>query len=180
MNVIKSSKHSLIRTRFLVNCLFLVVGFASIYFYWPHQNGKEAISDWKAFTTIMSSVAATMVGFLVAVGALLYTVANTPLVSFLRKYGVEKRILFDLFSATCFWLICLFFSMFANFPMANISPEISGIISFGFSICGLLSFFPIGYSLWMILSNIDAPEGDKSTLPKNQDENFWTKPTDLD
>ena len=93
---------------------------------------------------------------------------------------MDNQILFDLFSATCFWLICLFFSMFANFPMANISPEISGIISFGFSICGLLSFFPIGYSLWMILSNIDVPEGDKTTLPKNQDENFWTKPTDLD
>ena len=180
MNATKSSKHSLIRTRVLVNCLFLTFGLASAYFYWPNQGGKEVISDWKAFTTVMSSVAATMVGFLVAVGALLYTVANTPLVSFLRKHGVEKRILFDLFSATCFWLICLFFSIFANFPMANISPEISGIIGFGFSICGLLSFFPIGYSLWMILSNIDAPEGDKNTLPQIQDKSFWIKPTELD
>lgn len=180
MNVMRISSHSLIRTRFLVNCLFLSLGFACAYFYWPNQSGKEAIADWKSFSTVMSSVAATMVGFLVAVGALLYTVANTPLVSFLRKHGVEKRILFDLFSAICFWISCLFFSMFATFPMANISPEISGIIGYGFSICGLLSFLPIGYSLWMILSNIDAPQGNKNTLPRVEDKSFWTKPTDLD
>lgn len=128
----------------------------------------------------MSSVSATMVGFLVAIGALLYTVANTPLVSFLRRYGVEKRILFDLFGATLFWLIALFFSIFAIFPMAPLSPTTSGILSFGFSISGLLSFLPIGYSLWMILSNIDAKPGNKATLPETKNEDFWTKPTDLD
>lgn len=171
---------SSIQNRLLTNFLFLLIGLFCAYCYWPEDFLKENISEWKSFTMMMGTIAATMVGFLVAVGALLYAVANTPLVSYLRKMGVEKRILFDLFSATLFWLICLFFSIFANFPKANLSAAFSGIISYLFAICGLLSFLPIGYSLWMILSNFDVEPGNKDTLPKVRDKSFWEKPTEID
>ena len=92
-----SSKRFSIRNRILTNILFLAIGVFSAYCYWPEDFLGENIPEWKSFTSMMGSVAATMVGFLVAVGALLYAVANTPLVSYLRKLGVEKRILFDLF-----------------------------------------------------------------------------------
>ena len=175
-----SSKRFSIRSRILTNVLFLAIGVFCAYCYWPEDFLGENIPEWKSFTSMMGSVAATMVGFLVAVGALLYAVANTPLVSYLRQLGVEKRILFDLFSATLFWLICLFFSIFANFPKANLSAAFSGIISYLFAICGLLSFLPIGYSLWMILSNLDSEPGNKETFPKTSDKSFWERPTEID
>lgn len=180
MNAIRNSKPTLLRVRLLINILFLSFGIFFVFKFYPNDLSEKSILEWKTYASVMCSVSATMVGFLVAIGALLYTVANTPLVSFLRRYGVEKRILFDLFGATFFWIIALFFSIFAIFPMAPISPTTSGIISFGFSISGLLSFFPIGYSLWMILSNMDAKPGKKSTLPETKDEDFWSKPTELD
>ncbi|WP_284214948.1 hypothetical protein [Comamonas jiangduensis] len=174
------SNSSLLRPRVLTNILFLTIAITCIFLYYPDDENKKLVADWKSYTSVMGSVAATMVGFLVAIGALLYTISNTPLVSFLRKYGVEKRILFDLFGATLFWLICLFFSLYSIFPMAKIQPSTSGIISFGFSIAGLLSFLPIAYSLWMILSNIDAKPVNKNTIPETKNEDFWQKPTDLD
>lgn len=145
MNATRSSKHTLLRIRFLINILFIFIGLGCIFHFFPQDYSERSIDSWKAYASVMGSVSATMVGFLVAIGALLYTVSNTPLVSFLRRYGVEKRILFDLFAATIFWLVSLFFSIFAIFPMAVISPSISGVISFGFSISGLLSFF----SYWL-------------------------------
>ena len=180
MKATTNSKHSLIRNRIFLNILFISIGIYFAYFYWPEDYAIEKIEDWKSFASIMGSVSATMVGFLVAVGALLYTVSNTPLLSYLRKKGVERRIIFDLFAATSFWLICLFFSIFATFPKANISPVTSGMVSYIFAICGLLSFLPIGYSLWMVLSNIDAKPGRKKTLPSNENPDFWTTPTEID
>lgn len=174
------SNSTLLGPRVLTNTLFLTIALASIFFLFPTPDKENLVSDWKTYASVMGSVSATMVGFLVAIGALLYTVANTPLVSFLRKYGVEKRILFDLFGAKLFWLICLFFSLYAIFPMASLQPSTSGIISFGFSISGLLSFLPIAYSLWMILSNIDAKPIQRHTLPETKNDDFWEKPTELD
>lgn len=174
-----NSGSSLVRTRYFVIFLFITIGFSAALIYWPSDYSLEKMEDWRSFSSTLAGVSATMVGFLCAVGALLYTVANTPLVAYLRENGIERRILIDLFSATLTWLATLFFCIFASFPKANISPISSGMIGFGFSISGLLSFLPIGYSLWTILSNLNIPSKELISKDKINPKEFQT-PTDLD
>ncbi|WP_310635809.1 hypothetical protein [Delftia acidovorans] len=177
MNAINNSKPSLAPSKYLAIVLILVFGAAISFLYWPDSYTGENLTDWKAFASTMAGISATMVGFLCAVGALLYTVSNTSLVVYLRDQGIEKRILIDLFFATIVWLLSLFFSIFANFPVSNINPITSAMLSFGFTISGLISFFPIGYSLWMVLTNLNA----NAHVPtkKSISEREWTDDIDL-
>lgn len=115
---------------------------------------------------IIAGAAATLLGFLVSTGALLYAVSSTTLAQNLQRTGHFRNLLVDLFvDATCFLaalivsLICLFL------PEASTQPFFARPLTMGSLImvfCNALAYLlllPVGWKMWLLLSSIkpDTP-----------------------
>ncbi len=105
---------------------------------------------------VVAGAAATILGFLVSAGALLYAVANTTLARNLQRTGHFNRLLADLFIAASCFLFALVVGLLALF-LSPAKLEV-GIRAMVFAnVLAYLLLIPVGQKLWLLLSNI-APE----------------------
>jgi len=113
--------------------------------------------------SVMTSSSATILGFLVSAGALLYAVANTTLARNLQRTGHFQRMLGDLFFCASTFLaslligfVCLFLSVSPSSEVSN--SNIRFLVSSGafvlVSSYAYLMLIPLGYKMWLVLSNI--------------------------
>lgn len=120
---------------------------------------KEA--DLRNAVNVIAGTSATLLGFLVSAGALLYAVANTTLARNLQRTGHFQGLLDDLFvDATAFLaallvgLTCLFLPDLA-FPGSSATRLNVGIYVLVFAnALAYLLLIPVGRKLWLLLSNI--------------------------
>ena len=120
-------------------------------------NARDAVG-------VVVGAAATMLGFLVSSGALLYAVANTRLVRNLERTGHFRGLLEDLFvdaalflAATALGVACLFLP---DAPWQDHSYSLfrTGlhVLGFAFSLACIF-LLPVGWKMWLLLSNL-APD----------------------
>lgn len=108
---------------------------------------------------------ATLLGFLVSAGALLYAVSATTLAQNLMRTGHFQNLLKDLFldsaaflAAFVASLVCMFLPAVAP-PHGALSPLAQGLAVTGaLTVLAVLLLLPVGRKLWLLLSNL-SPGG---------------------
>lgn len=145
---------------------FVPIGLASVGVYltfgFINNVSTEDLRD--AIGTI-AEASATLLGFLVSGGALLYAVANTTLARNLQRTGHFRDLLESLFvDAACF-LVALVLGLASTLlPTRAIGDSdwtyfIVGVHATLFaSILAYLLLLPVGWKMWVLLSNL-RPEG---------------------
>src|SRR5262245_45108406 len=122
----KTSRRSLAANVLAVyRVLALVVAIAAA-FYFSTGSFISSVGDLRNAVNGLVSSSATLLGFLVSAGALLYAVANTTLARNLQRTGHFRDLLEDLFlAAACFLaalvlgLACLFFDADSATPKVS-------------------------------------------------------------
>jgi len=113
--------------------------------------------------SVMTSSSATILGFLVSAGALLYAVANTTLARNLQRTGHFQKMLGELFFCASTFLASLLIGFVCLFLSVGISSDVSNsdmrfLIGSGafvlVSSYAYLMLIPLGYKMWLVLSNI--------------------------
>lgn len=123
-----------------------------------------AEQDLRNIVTVLVGVSGTILGFLVAAGALLYAVANTSLVRNLQRTGHFNRLLGDLFVSSGFFfgalgvgVLCLYLPHAKRWGM-NASMLELGVQALTFAtVLAYLLLIPLGHKMWLLLSNL-APD----------------------
>jgi hypothetical protein len=168
-NRLNSSEPKTSRRSLVVDGLWLFRGVAAtiaaaaVYFF----IGAELItreSDLRNAVNVIAGTGATILGFLVSAGALLYAVSNTALVRNLQRTRHFHRLLEDLFiCATAFLvalvvaLTCLFLPA-VPFGATRFTKLDIGMLALVFSsVVAYLLLIPVGHKMWELLSNV-SPE----------------------
>lgn len=122
---------------------------------------------------VLVGASATLLGFLVSSGALLYAVANTRLVKNLQRTGHFQKLLADLFiDATAFLvaliigLVCLFLP--ATLLGENLTSNLhAGLYALIFAnTASYLLLLPVGYKMWVLLLNLEPDDDDEHGKPR--------------
>jgi hypothetical protein len=121
-------------------------------------------ADLRNAVNVLATASATLLGFLVSAGALLYAVANTRLVRNLQRTGHFNALLRDLFAAAGAFLIALLIALACLFlpkiwPGRQIEALLIGVeVLVFFNVVSYLLLLPVGWKMWVLLSNLQ-PEG---------------------
>src|SRR5437016_1740825 len=109
----------------------LAVGAAGVAVYYFTRVGLVTeVQDLRAAVNTLVGASATLLGFLVSAGALLYAVSNTTLARNLQRTGHFNRLLEDLFIAAGAFLVALMVGMLCLFLPATPFGEV-GITKLG-------------------------------------------------
>lgn len=127
---------------------------------------------WAAFASVVSGAAASMVGLMVALAAILYALLGTPLIKFLHEKGALNRVLFDLMIGAAIWLIALLSSIFSAHPNSE-KQDFWMQVATTCAVAGSIHFISIGWAFWLLLRNSDAK-------PHTAISHDFHKPTILD
>lgn len=106
-----------------------------------------------------AAILATLLGFMVSAGALLYAVSNTRLARNTQRTGHFGSLLGDLFFSALALLIALtiatsgLFLASALLTTEQSSTTISCLV--GFVVVSLISLLPLGHKMWLLLSSIE-------------------------
>jgi len=115
-----------------------------------------------------------LVGFLISAGALLYAVANTRLIQQLQKSGHFHKVLVDLFIAVVTFFLALGFSITALIPISwgaeSAWPSTLISIATHLNIISFLLLIPVGWSFWILLTNLDPTEPAEAAATHDWDE----------
>jgi hypothetical protein len=140
---------------------FLVAIATTLATWWLAPEGADA----RNAVNVIAGAAATVLGFLVSAGALLYAVANTTLARNLQRTGHFGSLLSDLFLAAAAFLIALVVALACLFlPAARPGEGVSSPLTLG--VCVMVFFnalaygfvVPVGRKMWLLLSSL-VPEG---------------------
>lgn len=128
-----------------------LLGALGAYFYsvFPKFVDAAAVAQ---FAGTLASIAATMLGFMLAALAVIASISNTHLVNMMRKTGHYLDLLKTLF------LGCLLFLWIAVAGLTLVfgvqpSPWFLSMLM-GLHLAALLSLLDIGRKFWMVLANI--------------------------
>ena len=126
--------------------------------------------DLRNAVNVIAGVNATLVGFLVSAGALLYAVANTRLVRNLQRTGHFGRLLHNLFLAAGAFLVALVIAVVCLFVSDGPPVQIGAtsltklqaaiyLLVFANAVAFQL-LIPVGWKMWLVLTNLtpDNPE----------------------
>jgi hypothetical protein len=119
-----------------------------------------ATPDIKSATGIIVGATASLLGFLVAAGALLYAVSNTTLAANLQRTGHFQDLLSDLFYCAALMFLTLCVATLNLFlPEKNLAfhfsfLELGLLLLVFFLIYSYLLLIPVGRQMWLLLSNI--------------------------
>ncbi|CAJ48904.1 hypothetical protein [Bordetella avium] len=128
----------------------------------------QPAQDAETLRVVFSSSAgilATLLGFLVSAGALLYAVSNTRLARNAQRTGHFGSLLGDLFFSALALFMALAIATSGLFLTSTLhaSGQSSTVISclIGFVVASLISLIPLGHKMWLLLSSIE-PEDAKA------------------
>lgn len=124
-------------------------------------NARDAVA-------VAVGASATILGFLVSAGALVYAVANTRLVRNLHRTGHIGSLLGDLFLDAGLFLLtvlvgmaCLLLSDVPRQP-DEVSLFVAGLRVFGFWFVLSCAFIlPVGYKMWVLLTNLTPDNAER-------------------
>lgn len=143
----------------------LAAGIAGAYYFLGIVGGVVA-SDLRNACNTIAQASATLLGFLVSAGALLYAVANTRLVRNLYRTQHFQRLLADLFVDAAAFLLALTISLICLFLGDGLLPareltylQVGAAGMVLANIVAYLLLLPVGQKMWIVLSNL-APESD--------------------
>ncbi len=158
--------------------LALIVSIASacVWMLWGVDFDAGKI-DLRSAVGVIASVDATLVGFLVSAGALLYAVANTRLVRNLQRTGHFGRLVHSLCVDAGTFLVALIISLVCLFLPAAPAITIGSITltKLQFAIYFLVFtnavafqlLLPVGWTMWLVLMNIEPDN--PGTIESDQD-----------
>lgn len=119
-----------------------------MWFLWPHLPVVTPEPDLRGLMTAIVGTDATMLGFLVSAGALVFAIAQTSLVQNLFRTGHLQRLLGALFLdavlflvALCGALLCLMTKLDIQYLRLLVALNASAL-------AGLI---PVGYTMWNLL-----------------------------
>lgn len=124
-----------------------------------HLEPSLTYLELKSAFGILISAAATILGFLVSAGALLYAVTNTSLVNNLQKTGHFKSLLGDLFLCAGFFLVAVVLGLVCLF-LPEKSAGTYDILGLGaaalifVNAVAYLLMLPVGWKMWLLLTSI--------------------------
>ena len=118
--------------------------------------------------SVIASIDATLLGFLVSSAALLYAVANTRLVRNLQRTGHFTAVVRDLFIDSGAFLVALIVAMVCLLlPEKSSDPNAEEVILYlrlglhtliYFNAVAFLLLLPLGKQFWVLLTNLE-PDG---------------------
>lgn len=117
-----------------------------------------APTDLRNAVNVIAGVDATLLGFLVSAGALLYAVANTQLTRNLQRTGHFTKLVVDLFIDSSAFLAALLVAMACLFLPEKAPDFVSlttGVRALIFlNILSFLWLIPVGWKMWVLLTNL--------------------------
>lgn len=127
----------------------------------------DRTADLRNAVSVIAGASATLLGFLVSAGALLYAVANTRLAENLQRTGHFRLLLKDLFvAAGCFLIallfgfVCLFLPVEAAIGEHSLRTLELGVLTLVFlNVVAYAMLLPVGFKLWILLSNLGPEPG---------------------
>lgn len=128
---------------------------------WLHSRAPLSFAEMRNVASVLAGVNATLLGFLVSAGALLYAVANTTLARNLQRTGHFKRLLAHLFMAAGLFLGALVSAVggllvpeqVEGFADGALLWHVLGSLLF-FTLAGLAMLLPLGYKFWQLLTGL--------------------------
>jgi hypothetical protein len=132
---------------------------------WVHGFTPLGFSDMRNVANVLAGVNATLLGFLVSAGALLYAVANTTLARNLQRTGHFGRLLGDLFASAGLFLAALVWSVIGLFipervdgfaPGALMWHVLAGMVFLNAAAFALL--LPLGFKFWHVLVGLQPED----------------------
>jgi len=131
-----------------------------VYFY-PDAGFVKDAADVRNAVNVIAGAAATILGFLVSAGALLFAVSNTTLARNLQRTGHFNRLLADLFIAAAWFLIALVVGLTCELLPASKGAESPyskldvgmHILVFA-NVLAYLLLVPVGHKMWLLLSSL--------------------------
>lgn len=121
-------------------------------------------TDLKTIIGVFAGASATLLGFLVSTGALLYAVANTQLVRNLQRTSHFQRLLADLFVDAAAFLMALVVALaclMLTVPQKGDSGP--NWVEYGLgamlfcNVAAYLLLVPLGHKMWLLLSSLRPP-----------------------
>lgn len=123
-------------------------------------------ADLRNAVNVLAGASATLLGFLVSAGALLYAVANTRLARNLQRTGHFQGLLRDLFTDAGAFLIALLVGLVCLFlPMSSVGERTltkleAGVYALVFTnALAYLLLVPVGWKMWLLLSSLRPETG---------------------
>lgn len=115
-------------------------------------------SDWGSLGGSIASIAATLLGFMLAALAVMASINNTHLISMMRKTGHYRDLLHTLFIGSAMLLACAIFGFVVMF---GLSPTITFFhLLIAVHIAALAMVIDVGRKFWLVLSNLRDQESD--------------------
>ena len=150
----------------------IAAGLSTFYFSGALNIDKLAVDQLRSVLSALVGLDATLLGFMVSAGALLYAVANTRIAVNLQKSTHFQSVVNDLFvAATAFFLAILIglAVVFLPAPPQKESTDAQFAISLataarfflGCSVTALSLLIPVGVAMWGLLTSI-RPENPTS------------------
>lgn len=153
------------KRRLEVSVALLVGGGGSIAFY--KVPTLASLSDYRALGSLVASVAATLLGFLIAALALLASVSQHWFIRNLQRTPHFSGILKDLYISSSRYLAALiaaFGMMLAPAPpgtsdvVHGSALHVATCVALGLIVVATLTLIPVGKKFWLILINL-RPNG---------------------
>jgi hypothetical protein len=129
-----------------------------------HADVVSTGTDLRNAINVLAGADATLLGFLVSAGALLYAVANTRLVRNLQRTGHFNLLLSDLFWNSGLFLVSLCVCVAGLFVVAPEAPapadKLFAVtrVALGLNVAAFLTLVPLGRNMWVLLANL-KPDG---------------------
>jgi len=145
----------------MLRCIAIVAGFCVGYVFFEYVSNTISLHDARSNIAVLSTIMATLLGFMVSAAALLYAVANTALTRNLQRTGHFNKLLGEMFFCGAFLFCGVITCLIVIFwPESSITEIRSS--SFGYFLTatltvaaiGIFLLVPVGEKMWEILSNI--------------------------
>lgn len=156
--------------------LIVAIASACVWMLWGVDFDAGRI-DLRSAVGVIASVDATLVGFLVSAGALLYAVANTRLIRNLQRTGHFGRLVHNLcvdagafLVALIISLVCLFLPAAPAIAIGSVTLTKLQFASYFLVFTNAVAFqllLPVGWTMWLVLTNIEPDN--PGTIESDQD-----------
>lgn len=138
-----------------ISLIAALIAGAAVYRYCPEAVIAET---GRATAGVLAGACATLLGFLVSAGALIYAVSATALAQNLMRTGHLRNLLVDLFADIAVFLAALLLALGCLFlPQPSEGNEwmkIALSLTVAVSAFAMLLLIPVGRKMWLLLSNL--------------------------
>lgn len=129
---------------------------AAAWWVWPSLPLIHSEADIRAAVPAILGMDATMLGFLVSTGALVFAVAQTTLMRNLYRTGHVQRLLAALF-VDAGWFLGALSLAFACTLMQEVGTASLRVLA-ALNVGGLVGLIPVAHTMWHLLVNAGPPD----------------------